>query len=799
MKFKGKLFTIYLLISLVPLFLLAFFAYVNVQKTLDDKNKIWLNSLLDNEVRDVRSNINIFRDTLNIKDNKYIRSDLATILSSGTEAKKADYDKSLSYLDEEFNSLSEQYPGINNVLFVNSDGIVSYDLHKKIVGQAISDNFYGFGASAFNGGQGAAYNTDLYPSAGGGALLVSAPVYNLNDEFLGVMMFEVDGNSIYGSNKSEYQSYDTVEACLVKLVDSKAKTADTKYIYNKNGDAAMFLNSLRFDNQAAFNRIVSSSNPSDSFQLAAHGFSGYGTSVDYRGQKVLAAWRYLPENNWGLVVKIDASEISTSTKILFWLMFLLISVAVIIIFLSAWFLAKLIYKPIPKLKLALEKIKSGDFEISFDAKMIKAKDELNALSGSFMSMVGSLKIWRGAMEKKVDDKTTEARENNLELDKQKKALISLLSDIDEERLKAEGMANDLEKFRLAVESSSDHIVITDSEGIVIYGNKIVEEMTGYKLSEAVGKKAGTLWKLPMPLEFYQNFWKVIKKDKKVFSGELQNRRKNGEIYTVAISVSPVLNKKNEIVYFVGVERDITREKQIDRAKTEFVSLISHQLRTPLSAISLFSEMLVDKQVGDLNKDQIEYVEDIRISNKRMITLVNSILNVSRLDMGTIATELKDVDLVELAQTVAAEQKILMLKKKIKFKSLMGPDIPTIKADTEQLRMVFQNLLSNATNYTPVGKGIELAISFDAPKKIISISVKDEGIGIPVNDQGKIFDKLFRSNNAKLFYVDGNGLGLYIVKSVVERLGGIIWFESVENVGTTFYINLPIDGHKLKQD
>ncbi|MDR3549092.1 MAG: PAS domain S-box protein, partial [Candidatus Pacebacteria bacterium] len=142
------------------------------------------------------------------------------------------------------------------------------------------------------------------------------------------------------------------------------------------------------------------------------------------------------------------------------------------------------------------------------------------------------------------------------------------------------LEKDLEKFKLALDNIADNVIITDPEGIVVYANKAVETVTGYRPEEAVGKKSGALWKAPMPAEYYRHMWDVIKNQKKVFVGEIRNRRKNGMIYTAAISISPVLDKNGDIEFFVSVERDVTKEKEIDRAKSEFMSLASHQLRTP---------------------------------------------------------------------------------------------------------------------------------------------------------------------------------------------------------------------------
>ena len=149
----------------------------------------------------------------------------------------------------------------------------------------------------------------------------------------------------------------------------------------------------------------------------------------------------------------------------------------------------------------------------------------------------------------------------------------------------------------------------------------------------MGRKAGVLWKGPTPPEFYQKLWDTITRKKTTFTGELQNQRKNGELYWAKLSISPVLDARETILFFVGIERDITREKQIDQTKTEFVSLASHQLRTPLSAIRWFTEILTT-DAATLTPAQRDAIAEIDAANHRMITLVGALLNVSRLELGT---------------------------------------------------------------------------------------------------------------------------------------------------------------------
>ncbi|MFZ2594083.1 MAG: ATP-binding protein [Minisyncoccia bacterium] len=247
----------------------------------------------------------------------------------------------------------------------------------------------------------------------------------------------------------------------------------------------------------------------------------------------------------------------------------------------------------------------------------------------------------------------------------------------------------------------------------------------------------------------------------------------------------------------GTVHDVTREKEIDRAKTEFVSLASHQLKTPLTSINWYAEMLLDGDVGALNADQKKYIQEMYDSNQRMVDLVNSLLNVSRIELGTFSVEPVPTDIVEMARSVINEQMPTITQRKQKLTTHFGDNIPMIPADTKLLRMVLQNLLSNAIKYTPEGGAVEFEVVLGLRKNTIAIRVTDTGCGIPENQKDRIFSKLFRADNVRSQNVDGTGLGLYIVKSIIEHSHGTVSFISEEGKGTSFFVTLPLDGMEKK--
>lgn len=346
------------------------------------------------------------------------------------------------------------------------------------------------------------------------------------------------------------------------------------------------------------------------------------------------------------------------------------------------------------------------------------------------------------------------------------------------------------QFRTAAENSFDHMVVTDPDGRIEYANHSAELATGYALKEMIGKTP-SLWGGLMPKAFYENLWDVIKVQKLPFVGEIRNKRKSGEEYQAELHISPVFDDKGEIAHFVGIERDITKMRELDATRLEFVTLASHQLRTPLSTLNWYSEVLLSGDIGELSPEQEMYTKEIYKASQRMVNLVNDLLNLSRIDLGKVAVQSTDVNVVEILDQTIGDQKAFILEKNLKLE-LDIPSVLKIKSDEQLLLNVMSNLISNAVKYTPQDGKISINLSKKADK--LHFSITDSGYGIPKADQFKIFTKFFRAENTKKHSSDGTGLGLYICKAFIENAGGKIKFDSKEMQGTTFSFELPL---KLK--
>ncbi len=271
-------------------------------------------------------------------------------------------------------------------------------------------------------------------------------------------------------------------------------------------------------------------------------------------------------------------------------------------------------------------------------------------------------------------------------------------------------------------------------------------------------------------------------------------RRDGKKIPVADTAAPIFNSSGTVTGCVVVFRDVTKERSVDRAKTELVSLASHQLRSPLTAIGWYAELLETTTNGILTDQQLKLTKEIRDAHKRMTTLVNSLLNVSRIEMGTFAVEPRSTDIYDVVKTTLVLFKHQIDEKKLTLRENFDKNLGNFWADPKILGVIFQNLISNAVKYTPVGGRIEISIK---KQKSLEISVSDSGMGIPRYQQSKIFTKLFRADNANDVDPNGTGLGLYIVFELVKASGGTIQFKSEEGQGTTFDVSYPLKGMTIK--
>ncbi len=396
----------------------------------------------------------------------------------------------------------------------------------------------------------------------------------------------------------------------------------------------------------------------------------------------------------------------------------------------------------------------------------------------------------------------EATGTNLLFDTSVHAVVINFRDITLAKEDAEKLVHDKTEDDALLASIGEGMIATDEKGVIVLVNDATCDFLGYTRHELIGKSLKSA--IPMQdgegktlPESERPIAKVLREHRKIITSPHNYYiRADKTKMPVRFTVTPVI-LEDKLVGTIEVFRDITQETEIDKAKSEFVSLASHQLRTPLTTINWYIERLTEesKQKGIPTKEK-RYLHEIYHASARMVNLVNSLLNVSRLELGTFITEPKDLSYGDLIKQSIKDASSMYLLHKRKVVLHIPQNIPPIKADAKLLGIIVQNLVSNALKYSKEGGEVIVSLRYD--KSGFVLEVKDFGYGIEKKDQSKIFTKLFRAENAKALDQDGSGLGLYMVKFITDTAGGKISFTSEENKGTTFVVKFPKTGMKKKE-
>ena len=665
-------------------------------------------------------------------------------------------------LKSDSNAVALYYIGKQGLSFyypnIDLGSIIPADLNPTVL------DFYQAGTPENNPERKAVW-TAVYDDPAGNGLTISAshPVYTSTNAFRGVTSVDLSLNQI----AKNVESYRPIEGSYAFLIDDAGRAIALpnqgyKDLLNRSpkkaefgpdlskvtGDLGAVLKQMRSGKQGF--ETVQANNTKETLYIAHAPLeqTPFSLAIVARENVMLAAVTDL------------RNQVKNSTTNVLWLQILPFAVLLLfVIWAVGLFYIRRITDPIAALTEKANEITQGKFsskEIHIPANI---DNEVTKLTAAFNKMTKELSSAYANLEHKVNE-------------------------VGDAHAKDEAILN----------SIGDGMVVTDHNSQLLYVNAAAQHMLDLPTDKFTGA-------FVMP-ELFTEKEEPVDRDSHPATKALESHQKitsvvvvtdsKGNKTTLTITATPVI-QQDKIIGVVQLIRDITKERQIDRMKTEFISVASHQLRTPLSAIKWFGEMLSEEE----NPAKAhEFVTTIRTSTDRMIELVNSLLNISRIESGRIVVNPEPTNVKELLSGIVNDLKPQIERREHTLTVKVDEKIDNINLDPRLISQVYLSLIGNAIKYTPAQGKISIIVEHK-DKELIS-KISDSGYGIPKAEQTKMFNKFFRGSNIQKVETDGSGLGLYLVKSIVESSGGKVWFESEENKGTTFWFTLPYAGMQAKE-
>jgi len=368
-----------------------------------------------------------------------------------------------------------------------------------------------------------------------------------------------------------------------------------------------------------------------------------------------------------------------------------------------------------------------------------------------------------------------------------------LADIEHARLlklETESQA----RVRAVMDATSEGILLIGRDRVVGYHNRRFLELFGLKREQIDGHPLASLDGVidrvfDEPDEFRRKMDEADEYPDGVTRFPVKQHYPG--IRDLEVYSAPVTDREDRDLGRLHAFRDVTKEREAERIKDEFVSLVSHELRTPLTSIKGYVDLLIDGDAGEVTEEQKEFLEIVKSNSDRLVMLVNDLLDVSRIEAGRINLRLQPVDMADSINEVAMSLRPLMEQKRQSLRLELPKDLPQVMADRDRVAEIVTNLLSNAHKYTLEGGSVTVQAQVAGGE--VQVEVSDTGVGMTPEERDKLFTKFFRAQNPATQDVSGTGLGLNIVKSLVDKQGGRIWVTSEPMKGSTFTFTIPIDG------
>ena len=516
----------------------------------------------------------------------------------------------------------------------------------------------------------------------------------------------------------------------------------------------------------------------------------------------------IPQTDLFLVVQESVVSLIAPVRIILFGLIIAVLLSMLATSIFVYVLVRQFLAPLSRLKFAAERISAGAFDYRVE---IKTGDELGKMGEQFNVMADRLKNSYAGLERTVAEKTSELsaklvsiEQKNAELRDTQRAVLNILEDA--RSLEAQ-IADERNHLRGILAAMGEGLFVLDDRYRIVLSNPIAERILDMQADEIIGKSMSdiiTLYKGKEEVPVEGRPMVKVFTEGKIIAADLRDdfywQTSKGRKFPVGFIAAPLTvgGIRNEVVVF----RNLEKEKNLDEARTSFISITSHQLRTPLTSIKWFLEMLMEGSYADpLTVKQREFADLAYQASEKMVGIINLLLQIARVESGRLKVLPVPTDLKQLtASIIASFGNAFQMRKQVIIVQTVPDPLPVIQIDVDVMGQVIQNLLSNANRYANENSTIIISIEAGQGEQgsdFITYSIADQGIGIGKNATSRIFEKFYRAENALRSVPEGSGLGLSLVKSLVEGWGGRVWFESEEGKGTTFFFTIPIGGMQAR--
>jgi len=565
--------------------------------------------------------------------------------------------------------------------------------------------------------------------------------------------------------------------------------------------------------------------------MATEGYTGISETTDYRGEKVLAAYTYIPKTGWGFVAKRDLEEIYTPIRRMVNNFIILLLITAVIIYFASRILANSISNPLISMVEVSNKIQSGDFSAR---NKIYNDDEIGYLADSYNKMTDSI-------ESKIKIEQGRASISNIVISLQSlkdfnQSIIYKLMEITDSNMGAFYLLDEKEsKFEYMTSVGIDATLVRffdarcregefgkaiTSKNIsylknipsdtvfkfkTIIGNVIPKEIVTIPIVVenqvvAIISLASLSTYKPETPEILDSSFSAINM---AFSNLLANeetRRLNEEIKEKNVELQSQTEELQSQTEELQVQSDELQEQNIEldmqkreleeanRLKSEFLSNMSHELRTPLNSIMALSRTLIMQAKDKISSEENKYLEIIERNGKNLLTLINDILDLSKIEAGKLEITLQTFSINSIIQNIKENLFSIAEEKGIKIYLKLADNLPKIESDPEKVYQILQNVIGNAVKFTQKGS---VTISADANDNQMVIKVIDTGIGVSQEELPYVFEEFRQADGSTSRQFEGTGLGLAIVHKLINRIGGKIEVQSELGKGSIFTICLPL--------